>query len=453
MQRKTIFWHIFWAFCCLFMVASARAQVHPLEDGGTVEGVTTCQGSMCHSRQAATGFVVRQNEVLTWQDPSRSSGAHSRAYQVLTTPQGQRISRLAGFGPAETAPECLSCHAHDVNESRRGDSFNISEGVTCEACHGSAGIWLETHAAAGATHEANIANGLYPTDKVELKASLCLDCHFGSDRANQFVTHRIMGAGHPRMSFELELFNALQQHHTVDDDYLARKSYTPMIQTWAVGQAMAMERAATLLMDDELGQDGIFPELYFFDCHACHQAIPSDREAFATWRANPSRPLGPGVPLFNDANLIMLRAALSVTAPQKYDELRDIGIRLHRGTTQGRSAMLAAADDLASYSRVLRGYFLDTDFDATTTMAILNQILADTTSAEYTNYAAGEQAVIAVDVFLNAMLQEGAITVDDFNRLAPKIDRAFDTVQKPTSYDPARLRNDLQSIAASTRSL
>ena len=35
--------------------------------------------------------------------------------------------------------------------------------------------------------------------------------------------HRIMAAGHPRISFELDLFSSLQAHHQEDADYGWRK--------------------------------------------------------------------------------------------------------------------------------------------------------------------------------------------------------------------------------------
>ena len=55
-----------------------------------------------------------------------------------------------------------------------------------------------------ATHADNVAHGLYPTNDPVAQARLCLSCHFGNK--DKFVTHRMMGAGHPRISFELDTF-------------------------------------------------------------------------------------------------------------------------------------------------------------------------------------------------------------------------------------------------------
>ena len=44
-----------------------------------------------------------------------------------------------------------------------------------------------------------------PLEDPATRANVCLDCHFGSEAQGQFVTHSMMAAGHPRISFELDL--------------------------------------------------------------------------------------------------------------------------------------------------------------------------------------------------------------------------------------------------------
>ena len=196
------------------------------------EGVASCAGSTCHSRPAPTGAVVRQNELITWQDPSSLAGAHSRAWRVLTEPRGKAIAAKLGLGPAEKAVACLGCHADPA--PRRGARFQISDGVGCESCHGGAGGWIASHTAVDATHAANVSRGMVALDDPKVRADRCLDCHFGGSGQGQFVTHQIMAAGHPRISFELDLFTSLQKHHDVDADYLTRrKVVSGGVKTWA----------------------------------------------------------------------------------------------------------------------------------------------------------------------------------------------------------------------------
>lgn len=95
--------------------ASGRTGVH--------EGVATCGGSTCHGRPAPSGLVVRQNELITWQEPRGDAGAHSRAWRVLTQPRAEAIATRLGIGRAETAPACLSCHADPAPAGQRGPRF------------------------------------------------------------------------------------------------------------------------------------------------------------------------------------------------------------------------------------------------------------------------------------------------------------------------------------------
>ena len=57
---------------------------------------------------------------------------------------------------------------------------------------------------------------MVPLENPRARAAQCLDCHFGSAGPGQFVNHRIMAAGHPRIAFEVDLFSTLTQHHDED---------------------------------------------------------------------------------------------------------------------------------------------------------------------------------------------------------------------------------------------
>src|SRR5436190_12672388 len=280
---------------------------------GNYVSVATCGGTTCHGRSQGDGPHVRQDEIMLWQDPATPAGAHSRAYAVLREPRSRAIAERLGIGEATGAPMCLGCHATPAGP--RGVRFQTTDGVGCESCHGPASGWLTSHYAVGGTHEANVRNGLVPLDTARARADRCLNCHFGSSTENQFVTHRIMAAGHPRISFELDLFTTLQQHYTADDDYRQRgKNLAAGTQVWATGQAMALERSLSLFVSAR-GTEGIFPEFYFFDCHSCHRQISDDPRFRPGAVANPGRPIPSGMPPYNDENMIMLSAAARVVSP------------------------------------------------------------------------------------------------------------------------------------------
>src|SRR3546814_7410270 len=113
----------------------------------------------------------------------------------------------------------------------------------------------------------------------------------------QFVTHRIMAAGHPRIASELDLFSSLQAHHQEDGDYVWRKFGAPAartdnVQLWAVGQATALERTLSLFQSHR-GTEGMLPEFTFLDCHSCHSRIYDQAKTVKTRLDNPGRP---GIP-------------------------------------------------------------------------------------------------------------------------------------------------------------
>ena len=161
---------------------------------------------------------------------------HSRAYRTLQTAQSKAIAKKLGLRNATSAKICLDCHADNVAVEARGRRFQISDGVGCEACHGGGGRWLKSHAEESTSHADNLANGMYPTEQPLARAKLCLSCHLGTK--NKLATHKIMGAGHPRLAFELETFTVNQPaHYEVDADYRKRKPAIASVNMWLAGLA------------------------------------------------------------------------------------------------------------------------------------------------------------------------------------------------------------------------
>lgn len=443
---------VFLSAAAVFAAAAAGAAPESVSSRSVHEGVASCAGSTCHSRQVDSGLNVRQNELITWQDASSPAGAHSRAWRVLTEPRAQAITRKMGIGPAQNATECLGCHADPVPVAQRGARFQISDGVGCESCHGGSSNWLASHRAVNGSHAANVAAGMKALENARVVASVCLDCHFGGSKPGQFVTHRIMAAGHPRVAFELDLFSNLQQHWTVDADYVKRKSYAGGVKTWAVGQAMALDRALSLYGEPGRGQ-GAFPELYFFDCHSCHRAISDDPKARPTWQANPGRPIPSGQPPFNDENMIMLSAAAKVAAPGLSARLDADSRAFHAALARDKGESIRAAAKLASTARALADAFSARSFSRSEILAMLDVVLTGELSRRYTDYAGSAQAVMAADTLLNALVNSGQVDRSVAVRVRPSLDRAYAQVRDPNSYRPDAFRESLTQVAQAARSL
>lgn len=437
----------------MFGIAGSDAQATTSSSSSGVHvGVASCSGSTCHGRQEADGRIVRQDELMRWQEPSTPGGAHSRAFAILGNARSQSIANRLGIGPATSAPMCLGCHSDPAYEGR-GPRFQARDGVGCEGCHGGASNWLSSHYAVGANHAANVANGLYPLTNPRARAAKCLDCHFGSDRPGQFVNHRIMAAGHPRVSFELDLFTTLQQHHDEDADYVRRKGRTNNVKMWAVGQAMALERALSLYANASIGQEGVFPEFYFFDCHTCHRRISDDVDFRATKLPNPARPIPAGMPAFNDENMIMLVAAARAAAPAMSGRLDADSRAFHAALARDRGSAVKAAAKLRATANQLAGAFASADFSRAETFAIVDAVTSNAISARYTDYEGSVQAVMATDTLLNAMVNAGQVSPGAASAIRGDINRAYAAVRDPNAYRPLEFRAALSRAAGSIRAL
>jgi hypothetical protein len=424
------------------MLAAARAQ-----SLAAYEGVASCAGSTCHGRAEGNGAVVRQDEIASWQEPSSSSGAHSRAFAVLDSPRGRQIAATLGLGSPIGAGECLGCHATPARQ--RGAQFRVSDGVGCEACHGPASGWIASHYAMIGTHAANVAAGMVPLERPQTRARVCLDCHFGSAENGQFVTHRLMAAGHPRISFELDLFSALQQHYDIDADYLARKSQPSSVRLWAVGQAEAVRRSLDLFARPDRGTWGIFPEFYFYDCHSCHRSIADGPERKLTFETNPGRPIPFGMPPYNDESMIMLSTAARVLAPGQAAGFDTASRDFHRAMGEGRGQAVVAARRLSELAAALSAALAQGGSGSDDAFRIVAAIADKTTSPRFTDYAGSAQAVMAVDTLLNSLVRESRVTVGAAAGIRSDINRAYAAVRSPANYSPVEFRAALGKAAAS----
>ena len=151
---------------------------------------------------------------------------------------------------------------------------------------------------------------MYPTEQPLKRAQVCLACHLGTK--DRFATHAIMGAGHPRLSFELEAYTTNQPaHYVVDADYDQRKGKIEGMNLWLTGQIESARRMLTLLQTDMFHGGGMFPELAFYDCHSCHH--PMDKIRWNAQRAGAG--IKPGTLRLQTQNLIVLQAVTETFEP------------------------------------------------------------------------------------------------------------------------------------------
>lgn len=418
--------------------------------GGVYQGVASCAGSTCHGRNEGDGKIVRQDELMHWQEPSSKAGAHSRAYDALRSARGQRIASALGLGNATGAPACIGCHATSAGAGERGPRFQLNDGVGCESCHGASSGWISTHYAVPATHVGNVAQGMIPLENPKVRASVCLDCHFGSAKSGQFVTHSMMAAGHPRVAFELDLFSDLQRHWDDDADYKQRKGRDDSVRLWAVGQAEAVQRSLSLFAQPQFASEGIFPEFYFYDCHSCHRGIDDQPNRARTFEVNPGRPMTFGLPPYNDENIIMLSAVAQVMAPGQAGAFDAASRGFHAAMSQGRPQAVAAAGKLRAAAAALSSAMAARPGSPDSAFAVISAISGRAIAPRFTDYTGSAQAVMGVDTLLNALVRDGRITMGAAAGIRANVNRAYSAVSSPASYDPSTFR---AALGAATRSI
>jgi hypothetical protein len=399
----------------------AGALAEPV-DSFTHLGVASCAAGVCH------GKLTEQQDSNVWLNEYRIWSAddrHARAYQTLLTPESKAIARKLGLANAQGAKICLDCHADNVASEKRGKKFQLSDGVGCEACHGGAENWIESHTEPGISHQDNLAAGMLGTEDINTRAEVCLSCHLGTK--DQFATHRIMGAGHPRLAFELEAYTYNQPaHFAVDDDYTERKGAPSGFAIWRAGQTETTRRYLNLLQSDLFAEQTSLPDFAFYDCHSCHHSMDDTR--WPDFRRQQG--LEPGGLRLQDQHLFMLRAITGVLAPDQASTLRQLHVDYLKAGQRSVGAAKAAAAKLETW---LAGQaWLTSDTPQKDVRAVRKAISSLAGRGVLADYAAAEQAALA--------LQSLSYYLDDYDAVGSQVDALFDALSSDKKFSPTRFQ-------------
>ncbi len=393
-------------------------------------GTGTCSSSNCHgSTHARKSSNVLQNEYFTWLKHDK----HSQAYTVLLKADAKRMASLMGLGDPAKEPLCLKCHSTYVpSAEQRGEKYSAEDGVSCESCHGPAERWLETHAVLGTTHQQNLSNGLADTVSLDKRAQLCVSCHYGDK--DRRVTHDLYGAGHPRLSFELDTYGVLEpKHWVVDEDYLRRKGPYSPLAAWFIGQETLAEGVVATLRSPALSRNGTFPELSVFDCFSCHHNLDEHQ-----WK---SRTYGgkPGKLNVNVAPLVMLQHALLALDRPLAEELGQLVVSV-KGSFQadGASDALGKMEDLLK-SRV-HPLVMKLEPGEKTSAAVMRELATFAAAAESPKYEVAEQIGMGIQAAM-------ATSPDLAKRYKSLLDKLFVTLKSPNHFDPGKFTDAAKKLA------
>lgn len=301
------------------LAASCVTAADTLPNDNKHLGVASCASSVCHGKIAPAkgpNVHVQLNEYTIWFKQDR----HAIAFTRLREAPALKIAGKLGIANPSASKLCVVCHADTQAATAAGPTkFRQSDGVGCEACHGGADKWIDIHSQLNATHKENVAHGMYPTEQPLERAKICLSCHLGT--VDRYATHVIMGAGHPRLLFELNSFSEDQPRHydAASPSYIKRKGEISGMNLWVTGQLESAERTLSLLDSDLISPGGIVPELAFYECYSCHHR--TDDLRWSKERAGPG--ISPGTLRLQRQNLVMLQTLASVIEPAAVAPLQE----------------------------------------------------------------------------------------------------------------------------------
>ena len=400
-------------------------------------GVASCSGNNCHgATERPAQSRVPGNEYIIWSKRDK----HHIAYSVLLEDRAIKMARALGLPDAANAKICLDCHADNVPANLRGPQFQISDGVGCEACHGGASGWLGSHIAR-APHAQNLANGMYPTDQPATRAEKCLGCHFGDQ--TRFLDHRIYGAGHPRLRFELDTFTAIQPaHFVVDKSYVERKGLVTDLQVWGAGQAISLVKRMDAILDPRRSRRGIFPDFAVFDCQSCHHAYGET--------ALPGADGNPGTVRINDANLAMLRVAASRVAPGAARALGEHMVALHKASAEDWGAMQREAQAVRAAAEQLVPALARHEYGREDMRALADAVIAVGIEPNDWQVSRAEQVAMSLEAIINGMKSNGYIGEEQDGPVSSAMNAVYASFANEQTVRPdafaAALRNVQRAI-------
>ena len=399
-------------------------------------GPGSCSSPSCHGGVQARGETsVLQNEYSTW--VVRDKHAHS--FINLTNPVGLRMAKIMGLPKPDAAPRCLACHALDVPVDMRARTFDLTDGVGCENCHGPASAWLGPHTTRDWKYEKSLDLGMYNTRNLVKRSEKCLTCHLGT--AVKFVDHELIAAGHPDLYFELDSFMSVMPPHWKDVD----KDPWLGVRSLGVGQAVQLREQLKRIARESQG--GIWPEYAELDCFACHHSLTAAKDSWRQERGYPGR--RPGNPPWNLSRFVVFRHVIQEADPGASGQLNSQVDKVYALVTALGSDRKEIAAEALSASQVADGLAQKLDamrFDQAMTLRLLKSISTDAEAIAAQGERSAEQATMAVDSLFIAYSKNEHLANEA--QIKTAIHGLFEQVEDPSAYNGFKFAASMKSLNA-----
>jgi hypothetical protein len=335
-----------------------------LIEGGLALGAGSCATGSCHGGPKAGNHDVQSFAATIWMNDD----PHASAFQSLHSPRSRRLAARMGIPAAHEAATCLACHSVQASASHPLPPAVLADGVACGSCHGDATRWITLHTLPswqGLSVAEKQRAGFRHLGNATGRVQSCIPCHVGDETRE--VSHDLIAAGHPRLTFEFAAYQRLSPRHWSPADALERAADFAE-RSWAVGQAETIAAAARLLSvrtrraaagrgpGDAPAAEHLeaWPEFAEFDCYACHRSLSPDRLGIGSadrfhnpapgtpgwqpWTASAARlltaaldpPAGGGVATAADALVNTLRPRWAATDPERLEAIAEGADALER---------------------------------------------------------------------------------------------------------------------------
>jgi hypothetical protein len=434
--------------CAWFMTLPAllSAQNEPVK----YIGPGSCAATSCHgSVRPIADSRIFQNEYSTWIIKDK----HSRAYQALTGGTGERIARILKLGAkAEEAPKCLACHALNPAPEQRGRVFEISEGVSCENCHGPTSAWLGPHTTRSWAHEKSVALGMQDTRDVIHRTEKCLECHLGTK--NKFVDHEMIAAGHPDLYFELDSFSAVMPRHwktprESEPGKPAEDAAWVGVREWSTGQAVqlraAMERLTWRAKGERFDKKDVWPEYSELSCFACHHSLGPAKDSWRQEHGFVGR--RPGDPAWNSSRYAVFRLMAkqidSANAQELDRQMLAVSDEMSK-LNPDRNTVASAAAAAVPLAQRIAERLSTMQYDQAIALRMLQRVSVDAENISLADERAAEQAAMALDSLYIAYSRDTKPANAAEVRAA--INDLFQQLENPSAYNADQFASSLRRI-------
>ncbi|HEX7901057.1 MAG TPA: multiheme c-type cytochrome [Planctomycetota bacterium] len=218
-------------------VSALAAGQAPAQEKGAFKyaGIASCSTKDCHGSETPKGSPAL-NEYPVW----KKEDPHSKTFTTLYKGPSKAMGTAMKIAKVTDSPRCISCHSKAVEPAKvmPNVKWAVSNGVSCEVCHGPGEQWLMPHATPKEknwSHEKSVELGMIDLRSLPAWAASCASCHLQ-------IEHDMITAGHPKLLFEMVDYNARTGAHWKTEKH---PSMAPGFdqKAWAVGQVVSLAEA------------------------------------------------------------------------------------------------------------------------------------------------------------------------------------------------------------------